>query len=365
MKRVVFIYPYLTSYILPVLLGMAESGQVSIDVVYGPIPSGMGFENQPHPEHPNLSWIQVQEFRPFGNRFSMYQKGVINHILKTRPDSIIIWANPRFISFWGVLIVGKILNIPVFSRGHGIFKKKRVGILNKMMYKLILTLSHRYICYTPEVKTSLTPLVKNLDKLVVDYNTLYNDYPVKPTEKTGLEKGIFYIGRVRGGCGVDILIQAVDQLNQKEDLNIDLHIIGDGPFGGFLQDQAAKFHWLTYHGKIFDQKKISDISRQCRLGCVPGFMGLNVVHMLSLSLPVVTHAQLDKHMGPEPEYVQHEQNGWLLNNPNDLPALTEALRQLWLLPNDKFRVFQENSYKTFLALSNPPFHERLLKILEE
>jgi hypothetical protein len=257
------------------------------------------------------------------------------------------------------------LGIPVYARGHGLFKKKKVGLINKKMYKVILDLSHRYICYTPKVKASLVPLAKREDKLVVDYNTIYNEHPVAPHEKTGREKGIFYISRVRSGCGLDVLIQAVEQLYQQDGLNITSHVIGDGPLTGFLREKAARLPWLHYYGSIFDQKKISEISRQCRLGCVPGFMGLNVVHMLSLSLPVVTHAQLDQHMGPEPEYIQHKVNGWLMEKPNNVASLVETLRELWLMPVDKFKILQENAYKTYEKLSNPPFHERLLQILEQ
>jgi glycosyltransferase involved in cell wall biosynthesis len=187
---------------------------------------------------------------------------------------------------------------------------------------------------------------------------------VAPNRKTGEEKGIFYIGRVRPGCGVEILIQAVEQLNQHYGLNIELHIIGDGPLGDYLREKGSEFSWLRYHGKIFDQKRISDISLKCRFGCVPGFMGLNVVHMMSLSLPIVTHGKLNQHMGPEPEYIQHKKNGWLLERANDEKSLENALRGLWLISEEEAKIMQENAYKTYERLSNPPYHERLLRILE-
>ena len=77
MKRVVFIYPYLTSYILPALQGMAESGRIQLDVIYAPFPSRQGFGEHLPFEHPNVSWIQVEERCLFGNLCGMYQKGKI------------------------------------------------------------------------------------------------------------------------------------------------------------------------------------------------------------------------------------------------------------------------------------------------
>ena len=297
MKTFLFIYPYLTSYILPVLQGIAESGRVQLHVVSGDSPSGLGFGAHLPFEHLNVRWIQVEEKCLLGNRLGMYQQGVLTHLIKTKPDVVLIWANPRYLSFWGILILGRMLRMQVYARGHGLFKKKKAGFFHRTMYRAIIALSYRYVCYTQEVKDSLLQLTQQKNKLVVDYNTLYNDSPVCPEEKTGQEKGIFYIGRMRSGCGVEALIQSVVQLNQKENLKIELHIIGDGPIRNFLVEKAKEFSWIKYYGKVFDQKKISDISRQCRLGCVPGFMGLNAVHMLSLSLPVVTHGDLSKHMG--------------------------------------------------------------------
>ncbi len=364
MKRITLIYPVLTSYILPVIHGIAESERVQMNILYSPALQGEGFGEHLPFEHPNLRWIELEEWQPFGKVFALHQKGLLTHVLRERPDAVLIWANPRYISFWGMLILGKMLKIPVYPRGHGLFKKKRVGIFYKIMYKTILKLSYKYICYTPKVKESLLPYTDQPEKLVADCNTLYNDYPVLPEEKTGRENGVFYIGRVRSGCGADILIQAIKYLNHQENLGIELHIIGDGPLGLFLKEQALEFSWLHYYGKIYDQKRISDISRNCRLGCVPGFMGLNVVHMMSLSLPVVTHVQLNQHMGPEPEYIRHKENGWLVDKPNMVASIIDALRDMWFMPPEEFKKITNNAYQKYIGLSEPSYHERLLNILD-
>jgi len=362
MKHIAFIYPYLTSYIFPVIRKIAESDRVKFDVIFGPLPAGEGFENYVLFDHPNVSWIQLKEKQPFGNRFGMFQSGILRYLIKKRHDSIVIWSNPRYLSFWVVLIFGYLFGTPVYARGHGLFKKERINLFYNVMYKLLLALVNRYICYTPQVKSSLLTLVKREDKLVVDNNTLYNEYPVLPKEKTGEERGIFYIGRVRPGCGVDTLIQAVNRINQEVGIGVELHIIGDGPLGEFVRQQAYEFSWIKYYGKLFDEKRISDISRKCRFGCVPGFMGLNVVHMMSLSLPVVTHGDLKKHLGPEPEYIKHGKNGWLIDKPNDVVELTDALRLIRGISTADMNAMQFNAFQKYFWLSNPPFHERLMQI---
>jgi len=364
MKKLVFIYPYLTSYIVPVIKGLVESQKICIDMLYGYLPQGMGFNEDEHFKNPNIRWIKVKEYKPFGNHFGMFQKGVITHIIKTHPDIILIWANPRYLSFWAVMLIGKLMKIPVYPRGHGLFKKKHIGILQILEYKTILSLSSKYICYTPKVKQSLDSFGKYTNKLVVDFNTIYNECPVIPLEKKGNEKGIFYIGRIRENCGIQVLIEAISQINSNNKKNIELFIIGDGQSGEYIKEIATQQQWIHYYGRVFDNKQINEISRECRFGCVPGFMGLNVVHMMSLSLPVITHRELKKHMGPEPEYIQHNKNGWLIDKPNDVFLLTNLLKSVWEITTKDMLEIQFNAFMTYKLLSDPPLHERLLQILE-
>lgn len=362
MKRIIFVYPLLTSYILPVFQEIADSGRIKMEVIYSPAAEGEGFGRHLSFGHPNVKWLQVPDVHPFGEKFGMLQLGIVWYFIKSKPDMVLIWSNPRYLSFWGILITGRLMGIPVFPRGHGLFKKKRVGIIYKVMYKLILALSQKYICYTPQVLHSLK-ILNCEEKLAVDYNTLDNSFPILPEIKTGNENGIFYIGRVRPGCGVETLIEAVKILNDDEKFNIQLHVIGDGRLGSILTEKEAQISWLNYYGKLYDQRIVSDISRHCRFGCGPGFMGLNVVHMMSLSLPVVTHKQLDQHMGPEPEYVMHKVNGWLMESPNNLSTLVKTLRILWMMPISDIRIMQKNAYDTYTKLCSPPYFERLLSIL--
>ena len=364
MKRVLLIFPHLTSYLLPLIVKLADSQKATFDVVHSSIPSGMGFGGHLPFEHPNLRWFELPLRRIFGNVSGMYQSGILSHIYHTHPDIILTWSNPRFLSFWGVLIMGRTMAIPVYARGHGLFKKRAHSILHRNMYKLILALTEKYICYTPAVKESLLPLTKNEAKLVVDYNTLHNDFPILSDTRNGKESGIFYIGRIRPGCGVDLLIESVNKLNQEENMAVELHVVGDGPVRSFVQREAGKYPWLHYYGAVYDQKRIREIAQECRFGCGPGFMGLNVVHMFSLSLPVVTHGRLKQHMGPEPEYIQHKLNGWLLEGEISTQSLKDTLQTLWRMPAGELKHMQESAFRSYMQLGEPPFHERLLAILE-
>ena len=77
------------------------------------------------------------------------------------------------------------------------------------MYWSIRKFSTKYICYTQSVKESLLSIFPNEDYLAVDNNTIYNPYSVQPMAKTGREKGILFIGRLRQNCGIELLIKTV------------------------------------------------------------------------------------------------------------------------------------------------------------
>ncbi len=360
-----FNYPHLTSYILPAFYQVAESGKVFLDVLYGPTPPNLGFGHPEPFEHPNVRWYPLKEIKPLGTSIGMYQIGLVSYIIRERPDLVMLWGNPRYISFWLVLLFGRISGIPIFVRGHGLFKKSRVNLPYRLMYTTILRLCTRYVCYTPGVKESLKPLTKNEEKLVVDYNSLYNSYTLHPDERTGEEKGILYLGRVRQGCGVEALVQAVKTLNQQG-REIELHVIGGGPLHSYIAEEARRHLWLKYYGEEYSPKKIREISRHCRFGCLPRrCVGLNVVHMMSLSLPVVSHRVLSINFGPEGEYIKHGWNGWLIpgiDMANNIPSLLEGILKCWELPKDEMHLMQQHAFETYQELQNPPLHERWLRI---
>ncbi len=342
---------------------MVEKGDVQLFVLYVAKPPQMGHDQYVPFTHPNVTWIPLTEVHPFGKAFGIWYSRFTRQILDIKPDVIITWANPRYLSYWVLLFLGRLYGIPVYSRGHGLVKKPRPNLLQRLMFKAILTLSTKYICYTSNVKSSLEPLIKDKGKLAVDNNSLKNNYPILPEQKTGSEKGVFFVGRVRPGCGVELLVQAMERLHRQPGFNMELHIIGDGPLGQYLLESSAKHEWFKYYGKLFDQKQISEISQNCRFGCGPGFMGLNVVHMMSLSLPVLTHRDFSVHMGPEPIYVVHGENGWLVEEANTLQLIENALVELSEMPAEKMKLLQSNAYNTYLGLSDPPYHTRLLSIM--
>ncbi|OGN73487.1 MAG: hypothetical protein A2X25_03235 [Chloroflexi bacterium GWB2_49_20] len=335
-----------------------------LDFIFSPAPIEAGFGEHQLPQNDHIRWMSVKTFRPFGEKIGLIQRGLVSYMIHNHPDAVIIFANPRYLSYWFVLLAGKFLNIPIYSRGHGLYKKEKISLFYRIMYGSMIQLSKKYLCYTDSVKDSLLPLVKDPNKLAVDYNTLYNNYPVYPQEKTGQEKGIFFIGRLRPRCGIEELIASIQSLREDSLLEIDLHIIGDGILGEWVRKQVKAYPWIFYHGMVYTDREIQTISRNCRCGVFPGDAGLSVVHMMSLSLPPLTHDTMYTHMGPEPSYIQPGVNGWFYGPSSPSKTLSEAISVLIMLTPENMKKFQKNAFDTFQNLSMPPFHERLWALID-
>ena len=78
----------------------------------------------------------------------------------------------------------------------------------------------------------------------------------------------------------------------------------------------------------------------------------------------LTHSDLASHMGPEPSYIEDRKNGWFYEPAYNFEALAKAIEEIWSLPQKDICNLQNNAFETYQLLSNPPFHVRMLKLIE-
>jgi len=337
---------------------------VRLTVVYSPVDARQGFGSEAKIVMPGVRTVEVHVWWPRFGRIGMYQSG-LSHLLKSiRPDAVIIFANLRYLSFWTALAWCKIRGIPVFPHGHGLYKKRNPGFLWKTIYRVVLWLSTAYIGYTPSVAKSLLRLGLPEKKITIAENSLVNPFPILPEEKTGQENGLLFIGRLREGCHLDLLISAVARLHAECHSDMTLHIIGDGINAEHIKSLASGMPWVKFYGSIYDPKKINNISRQCMAGCYPGNAGLSIVHMMSLSLPPITHDDMRGHQGPEPSYVEQGVNGILFGHRMPDVGLLSALRSIVDHPK-RLRTLQFGAYSTYKQLSDPSLAVRFVNIITQ
>jgi glycosyltransferase involved in cell wall biosynthesis len=295
------------------------------------------------------------------NKTLAYQHKVLSVPLR-REVVILTFSNPRYISYWILLLRASVLKIPVYSHGQGLYRKPTPSFLSRVMYRLIVALSRKYICYNELAKNSMLAIGCPPQKLASADNSLEVSTPVTPDQKQYNENGILYLGRLREASNVESLITGIRHLRRTYN-DVELHIIGSGILESRLKDFAKDEDWIHWHGAIHEDEKISEISKSCRVGCHPGSAGLSIVHMFGLSLPPLVHDSMPKHQGPEPHYIEDCKNGFLFNH-KDRDSLAEKLLSIWSMPQERLREIGQHAYSTYLALNSPSLGERFTRIIE-
>ena len=359
-NRLCIIDPLLTTYDRKVYVELATHFKIA--VLYSPTAVTEGYGKQVVRDWPrSIDLIEVRTARPFGNRFGMFQRGVAAYLVLERPHIAIVCANLRYASFWVVLVLCRLLRIRVYARGHGLFKKRRASLWLRVAYRALLTLADGYICYTPSVKHSLEQAGCSRTKLRVAENSLTNECFVTPQEKTGTERGILFIGRLRKNSHVGSLLTAAAKL-VVEGVPLQVHAVGDGEERQTVEEFWGRQSWAHFYGELYEAEAIRTISRQCFVGCYPGNTGLSIVHMMSLSLPPILHDNLAAHQGPEPSYVIDQTNGLLFDYWNAEASLYETIKHAMRSPA-ALKSLQSGAFATYVALTTPSQAERLAAII--
>ena len=360
--RIAIIEPVWTSYRYRVYHEIAQHAQV--DWLFSPADSNDGFGKPSPAETPALRYYELPMAKPFGANLGFWQRGLVSYLCFERPDVVMTSSEPRALSFWCTLLAGRLLKIPVYAHGHGVFKKKQISWAYRRMINCLLSLSSGYIAYSSFVRDAFVKNGFKVDKVSVAENSLINLCPVLPEEKTGNEKGILFLGRLRPGCGVELLLDVVKWLREHEHPDLQLHIIGDGNRKPQLQKQSIGSLWVHWHGEIHNPAKIREISKVCFIGCHPGNAGLSVVHLMSLSLPVVVHSELESHQGPEPGYIKDAVNGFLFDRTRAREGLYRALH-IAATNFEGCSTMRRAAFREYTALTSPSLASRILAILRD
>lgn len=353
------VQPYLTAYRLPVFAEIARHfGRVILAASPAPAQSGYG---QPGIEGTGIErHVLLPETRLLGGRL-LWQHGLVKLLWTSRPAKLLIAANPRALSFWMALLMCRLLGIACYSYGQGFYDKPHPPRWLVLVYRLLIASSRCYICYTASGVESLRRQGIGGTLLVAE-NSLLLSTPSSPEEKSGTELGVLYLGRLREGCNLGLLIDSMAAARTGTTLDLQLHVIGDGSFAAALKAEYGGLKWIHWHGEIYEQSTVREIARHCRIGCHPGDAGLSVVHFMGLSLIPVIHDRLDLHMGPEPSYVVDAVNGRRFAHAEAARSLPEVLAELFTAGGGE--ALHVAAFRSYQQLNEPSLGLRLVRILQ-
>ena len=356
--RLLVVQPYLTAYRLPVYAQMAR--ECDVVLVSSPPGQGEGF-GWPAIEGTRIrKHILVPETQLAGGRL-LWQGGLLRILATFRPDKVLCAANPRALSFWLLMLACRLRGIECYAHGQGAYGRRTLSTLRRWMYRLLVAMSSRYLCYTESVRASLMRVV-DARKLAVVANSLEIGATLPPEQKTWTEPGVLFVGRLRAGSQVDLLVDAAARARFFCP-DLVLHIVGAGPEEEALRRRYRGVDWVRWHGAVYDEARVREISRACGVGCYPGHAGLSVVHYMALSLVPVVHDRLDLHMGPEPSYIRSGENGLNFRFSHAVDSLAHALEAALT-----DRVLRQRlgtaAYQTYVDLTRPALSRRFLQAMQ-
>lgn len=264
-------------------------------------------------------------------------------IKKVKPD--VVHTAAAEANFHGIIaaklagvktIIGEEIGIP----NHSFVAQKT--------FQVIYTLADKVICVSQSVKDYLvkTGEIKKKKGIVV-YNPVSFPKPFPIEKKNGFD--IVYVGRLEKVKNVETLIRAFYQLSDK---SITLIIVGDGRERHKLENLVKELqleNQIIFKGF---QSNPSQFLSEADLFVLPSFsegFGIAAVEAMLLKIPV-----LATQVGGIPEFIRHNDNGWLFN-PNSIEDLVEKLKHILKYTNGQRLRIGEQGYldvKSIFTIEN-------------
>lgn len=146
-----------------------------------------------------------------------------------------------------------------------------------------------------------------------------------------------YAGRLESAKGVDVLLEAAEELAAKWPFTF--KVVGSGQDADALKARFGHHKWLEFTGHVPLQTAIDNIGASDVL-CIPSIWMENspgvVIQALGMSVPVI-----GSRVGGIPELVQHDENG-ILVPPGDKNAWRDALEEV-LADREKLERYKANA----------------------
>lgn len=196
------------------------------------------------------------------------------------------------------------------------------------------------ICYSrSRCEMVRSALGENAPQLFVAPNTidtsaqhaLYDEFETRGKAALRAELGmrrrfqLVYIGRLIAEKRIDLLLESFNKLSAV--LDVELHVIGDGPERASVESAAARNDAIICHGAIWDERRSGAFLYAADVCLNPGYLGLSLVHCFCFGTPIVSCLSTEEgpFHSPEVDYLQPGVNGLLLAS--DADALAGALQQ--------------------------------------
>lgn len=339
MKNVLVVYHYIAHYRVPIFKELVNSKDFNFKIVAGfETEANIKIATEDNLNNNKISFLKVKNLWLFKKKF-LFQKGLLQLVLKRENKIFIFLGNPYFISTWISILLCKILRKRVSIWTHGITKK--VSGLNLILFKLLWTLSDDILLYGNYAKNEMVLKGVNPKKMHVIYNSL--DYKKQIEIRNTLNKTEIYTNHFKNNYPVIIFSGRLNKAKKLEmilesqkilyDKNIFFNVVfvGDGPESTTLKSIVDKLnlsHLCWFYGACYNESKIGELFFNAEICLAPGNVGLTAMHAMVYGTPVITHSNFSLQM-PEFEAIDEGKTGSFFKR-DDIKDLVNVLRS-WLI----------------------------------
>ena len=251
------------------------------------------------------------------------------------PDLLYVagWSDKRYLK---VALYYKECNIStivgVDNQWLGSFKQRVAAMFGAFLVKKYFT--HIWVAGKPQYyfARKLGFLPKNI------CTGLYcaDESSFNVIKQTKLNKQITFIGRLVEHKGLKVLFKVLQELIEEKELNIDVHLIGNGPLS-----VQIPIHERIKHTPFVNPEKLPALLENAGYFILPSLYeawGVVIHEAVLAGLPVIATDEV----GAVSDFVIHNLNGFVYEA-NDERKLKEIIKSLDFIKNDKYLEMSKSS----------------------
>lgn len=314
--KVAVVYPFFAHYRGSIIESLKNDFSFDFHFIGGTRKNGPYSSLKLYEFTDNDNFSEVKNYWMFN--YFLWQKDLIRKIKDNNFDAVILFADWKYLSTWGVISYLRKRNIPFLFWSHGMLHDKP-SITNKIKMFFFTLFDNGGFVYDNRAKRIMESKGYR-NPLVVIYNSLDLDKQlqiVKSLDNTILDDDskikfpyVIFSGRIIKERKLEILFDALQSLSVKG-IRINALIIGDGPHLEALKaylNNLKVANQVIFYGSCYNEKLLAKFFINS-IACVfPGPIGLTAIHSLTYGTPVITNDNIDMQK-PEIEAVEEGMTG--------------------------------------------------------
>jgi len=308
-KRVIFVQKFVPHYRLPLfelLKRKLEENGIEFVLIYGsPDPYEGSKVKMEFPE-----WgVRVEsKIIPIYERY-LYWQGIPFKIKKD--DVVIVEQAAKLLDNYILFFLEQINIVRMCYFGHGQnFQDKYELKISKKIKQLMVGRVSKWFAYTKMSVDSLLEQGVNSEKIVSVNNTLKLTTTLREFDIKRNKFQFVYIGGLYKDKRTEFLLESSSKV-RAENSRFELHIVGDGPQKGVVEEFSRNNSWCFYHKGMYGEERDRLLFESSAI-LMPGLVGLVAIDSFHFACPIVT-TNCGQH-SPEFVYLENRKNALMLSD---------------------------------------------------